>query len=76
MKRLTKGQACVIMVMTGVQCMKGEDFRTLVEKKLGRVVSKQEFTTKEFIEELQNIYSKDWDEMLNLTEDSGLLVFK
>jgi hypothetical protein len=73
---LTKSQAVVIMVMTGVQIMKGEDFRAAIEKKLGRVVNATEFATPEFIESLQQTYAPEFEKLCDLVEDSGLMLLR
>jgi len=76
MRPLTKSQAAVLMVMTGTQMMKGEDFRAIIEKKLGRVVNATEFATQDFIEELQKAYAEEYKALLNLVEDSGLMLLR
>jgi len=76
MRPLTKSQAAVLMVMTGTQMMKGEDFRAIIEKKLGRVVNATEFATEAFIEELQKTYAPEYKELLDLVEDSGLMLLR
>lgn len=76
MRPLTKSQAAVLMVMTGTQMMKGEDFRAIIEKKLGRVVTAIEFATDEFIQSLQKAYEAEYKELLDLVEDSGLMLLR
>jgi len=76
MRPLTKSQAAVLMVMTGTQMMKGEDFRAIIEKKLGRVVNATEFATQDFIEELQKAYAEEYKALLDLVEDSGLMLLR
>lgn len=76
MRPLTKSQAVVLMVMTGTQLMKGEDFRAAIEKKLGRVVSAPEFATQAFIEDLQQTYAQEFAELCDLVEDSGLMLLR
>lgn len=72
MTPLTKSQAAILMVFTGAMLMKGADFKIIVEKKLGRVVSNVEFGTPELIEQLRELYQDEWMELLDLQEDSRI----
>ena len=76
MRPLTKSPAVVLMVMTGVQLMKGEDFRAAIEKKLGRVVNATEFATDAFIQSLQETYAPEFEKLCDLVEDSGLMLLR
>lgn len=60
MERLTKEQAIIISGFTGI-CLCG--FRQLhedVERRLGRPVWTHEFASKEFSEQLKQVYKQDF----------------
>jgi len=76
MRPLYKSQAVVLQVFTGALLMPGPDFVAEIEKKLGRVVKPAEFTNDDFIRELQVLYADDMAKLVDIQEDSGLLVVR
>jgi hypothetical protein len=76
MRPLSKSQATCLTIMTGSLLLKAEDFRKEVEKKLGREINAVEFANDEFVAELQELYREDFKQLLDVVEDSGLVLFK
>ena len=76
MRPLTKSQAIVLTACTGCLMLDAAEFRKAVEAKLGRVVNATEFATQDFIETLQQTYAKEYQELLQVVEDSGIVLFK
>lgn len=75
MRPLTKSQATCLTIMTGSLLLKAEDFRKEVEKKLGREINAVEFANDEFVAELQEMYREDFKQLLDVVEDSGIVLF-
>lgn len=73
---LNKTQAFLLTLFTGQLLMDGEEFRSIINKKLDREVNPIEFSNDEFIREVQALYVEDWAQLTNVVEDSGLILFK
>jgi hypothetical protein len=76
MRPLTKSQAVCLTVMTGTLMLNPKDFREAIEKKLGRVVAAPEFAEQAFTAELQQLYAEEYEKLLDLVEDSGLMLLR
>ncbi len=59
-KRLTKEQAVIITGFTGISACGFGIFHEDVEKRLGRPVWTHEFASKEFSEEIRELYREDY----------------
>lgn len=64
MQKLTKEQAIVITGFTGIVACSFADFHADVERRLGRSVFTHEFATNTFMEEVKDLYYKDFLSML------------
>ena len=64
MKKLSKEQAIVITGFTSKMACQFGDFHGDVEKRLGHPVWTHQFGDKEFMEKVQELYRKDFLEML------------
>jgi hypothetical protein len=64
MKKLSKEQAIVITGFTGKLACQFVDFHSDVEKRLGHPAWTHQFGDKEFMEKVQELYRKDFLEML------------
>lgn len=65
MKKLTKEQAIVITGFTGITACQFADFHGDVEKRLGHPVWRHQFDDKKFMENIQELYRKDFLSMLD-----------
>ncbi len=64
MEKLTKEQKIVLSGFTGILCCKLSDFQKDVEKRMGRPVFTHEFGSPELMEEIKELYTNDFMELV------------
>ena len=70
MSKLTLYQAVVITGYTGIlACKNFSDFHNDVEKRLGHGVFTHEFSTREFKDEIKELYKKDFFSLIGVGDD-------
>jgi len=65
MKKFTKEQAIIITGFTGKLACRFSDFHGDVERRLGRPVFTHEFGNQKFAEEVEELYRRDFLEMVD-----------